>query len=275
VELPTATTIGDEAFKGCTSLINVNFPNVVTIGTSSFQGCISLNDMNFPNVVTISEKSFENCQSLKEINISSATSIGLHAFKNCKGIESIVFGNNIKIIDMGAFHNNLNLSMVGFPGEVENIGHHAFKDCTALEAVVVLNGNTNISAEAFKNTSSLRHIYMHVNTVQLSSFEDSKLTNPNGCNKIIEADTKYNILHCASTTSTDWTNDVMAGTLPALPEDNEDNEDNETSTNIGMIAGIVGGLVLFGVLGVFLFKKTDGFKYKSVVDGSILKYGNF
>jgi hypothetical protein len=60
------TSIGDDAFAGCTSLTNVTIPNNVTsIGVYAFYGCTSLFSVTIPNSVTnIGNMAFSSCTSL-------------------------------------------------------------------------------------------------------------------------------------------------------------------------------------------------------------------
>ena len=49
----SVTTIGDSAFRGCSSLQSIDIPNsVTTIGNGAFYGCSSLQSIDIPNSVT-------------------------------------------------------------------------------------------------------------------------------------------------------------------------------------------------------------------------------
>ena len=82
----SVTTIGEEAFWGCKSLVNINIPNsVTTIGEEAFWGCKFLVNINIPNsVTTIGRGAFKYCNSLTNINIpNSVTTIEDGAFAYC------------------------------------------------------------------------------------------------------------------------------------------------------------------------------------------------
>ena len=80
----SVTSIGDDAFSFCSSLISVTIGNGVTsIGVMAFNGCSSLTSIDIPNSVTyIRTGAFIYCSSLTSITIpESVTIIGPFLFR--------------------------------------------------------------------------------------------------------------------------------------------------------------------------------------------------
>ena len=65
----SVTSIGNSAFRGCSSLTSVELPNSVTsIGAYAFAECSSLTSVEIPNSVTsIGDEAFWNCINLKKL----------------------------------------------------------------------------------------------------------------------------------------------------------------------------------------------------------------
>jgi len=90
----SVTSIGDGAFRNCTSLSSVTIPGSVTsIGDCAFYDCTSLSSMTIPDSVTrIGFYAFYGCSNLSGVTIpDSVSSIGSSAFYECTSLTSLTF----------------------------------------------------------------------------------------------------------------------------------------------------------------------------------------
>ena len=110
----TVISIGENAFKDCTTLASITLPSSVkSIGANAFYGCKSLVSISIPNSVeSIGSNAFCGCESLTSINIPfSVKSIEHQAFPFCPSLttvsfdgiaptfgDGVFFGNNLKYI---------------------------------------------------------------------------------------------------------------------------------------------------------------------------------
>ena len=161
----SVTSIGDEAFRNCSSLTSIETPNSVTsIGDYAFSGCSSLTSIQIPNSVTsIGYAAFYNCESLKSIEIpNSVTSIGGWAFRGCTGLTSIEIPNGVTSIRQYAFYGCTGLTSIEIPNSVTSIGNAAFSYCDSLTSVEIPNSVTSIGDEAFVGCDSLTSVVWNV-----------------------------------------------------------------------------------------------------------------
>lgn len=150
-----ATSIGNHAFSGCTSLTSVEIPKSVTsIGVAAFGGCSNLTSVKILGTITsIAAGTFGECGKLNNFAIPvSVTSIGDGAFAHCSGLT------DIKI-----------------PEKVTSIGNHAFEYCTSLTTIKIPNSVTSIGECAFYECSNLRHVDLPfvIPTISQAAFDNS------------------------------------------------------------------------------------------------------
>ena len=158
----SVTSIGDEAFSGCSGLTSITIPNSVTsIGDEAFADCSGLTSVVIGNGVTsIGYAAFYGCSGLTNITIpNNVTSIGESAFNDCFGLKSVIIGNSVTSIGNNAFNGCSGLTCIEIPNSVTSIGGSAFYSCSGLTSVTIPNSVTSIGDEAFADCSGLTDVY--------------------------------------------------------------------------------------------------------------------
>ncbi|MCL2061833.1 MAG: leucine-rich repeat domain-containing protein [Firmicutes bacterium] len=177
----SVTSIGQDAFYGCTGLTSITIPNSVwVIENGAFYGCTSLTAITvdaanphfssedgvlfnkskttliiypprktgayvIPNSVTfITDSAFSGCTGLTSIEIpNSVWVIGNRAFYGCTGLTSVTIPNSVTTIENGAFSGCTGLTSITIPNSVTSIGQNAFGGCTNLTDIYV-QGHTSL-----------------------------------------------------------------------------------------------------------------------------------
>ena len=155
------TCIGDNSFKGCTSLKSVTIPEgVISIGREAFQGCGSLKSVIIPESVTsIGHSAFSSCVSLQSITIpKNVSSIENYAFSGCKSLTSISLPDSITRIRQGVLSGCHKLRTITIPNSIITIEESAFNQCHSLNSVTIPESVTSIGSSAFKWCRSLKKI---------------------------------------------------------------------------------------------------------------------
>ena len=170
------TSIGEDAFYGCSGLTSVHISDLAAWCNISFGSSWAnpldnahhlylndneITDLVIPNSVTsIKNYAFSSGSGLTSVNIpNSVTSIGEYAFGDCSGLTSVNIPNSVTSIGEYAFGGCSGLTSVNIPNSVTSIGDSAFNGCSGLTSVTIPNSVTSIGGLTFYFCSSLKDLY--------------------------------------------------------------------------------------------------------------------
>ena len=200
----SVTSIGCDAFFGCSSLTSVTIPNsVTTIDMNAFADCSGLTSVTIPNsVTTIGWGAFADCSSLTSVTIpNSVTSIGWGPFEGCTNLTSIVVEKGNSVYDSrdncnAIIETAFNMLIQGcsttiIPNSVIHIEKRAFNGYSGLTSITIPNSVTVLSVTSFGGCSGLTSIKVENGNTKYDSRDN--------CNAIIETETNTLILGCKNT----------------------------------------------------------------------------
>lgn len=188
----SATKIGKEWFKGCTSLTIANLANASEVGESAFEGCTALTSLNTTSsaasVVNMSfgKNCFKGCTAMTYAQLDQVkrpiNAIAEGMFEGCTSLGYILSASNdgsgakvgdlngITTIGANAFKDCSVLTRYGrtsnvaiFPADLVEIGASAFEGCSQLGTfrLYKMDAAPTVGENAFKDIKSGSYFYLY------------------------------------------------------------------------------------------------------------------
>ena len=193
-----ATEVGDEAFNGCFSHVNVYIGNLTSVGKRAFKGCSSFTfenrALNPPSTVYperllhIGDEAFMGCVNLDIVGFGAGIDVGARAFYGCSGLNGVFYLGSVSTIGDEAFYGCTLLKSASattggaeyhFSGALSltgvlEIGERAFQWCTSLTKVSFGAGLTRIGKMAFAGCTGLTSVTVPSSTeIEDGAFDSS------------------------------------------------------------------------------------------------------
>ena len=184
VTLPKSViTIRSVAFDGCNKMTHVTLPadaKLDTIGNDAFSRCDALTSISLPkSVTTIEDRAFSNCEALTSVTLPAdgkLQTIGMNAFSGCVKLERITIPHSVTTIEVDAFSQCKELTSVTLPDNAQftKIEGAVFHDCVKLERITIPNHVDTIGANAFNGCTALASVTLpkSVTEIEVGVFQD-------------------------------------------------------------------------------------------------------
>ena len=142
-------------------LTAVTLDNIETVGNYAFYGCTSIVQVEIPDTVaTLGTYAFSNCVNLQTATISRNT-LGSSAFRGCTSLVNVVLEEGFQTTGNTVFYGCTGLTRITFPSTIGTISNAAFSGCTNL-AIFDFRKSTSVPTlartTAFTNTPSDKKI---------------------------------------------------------------------------------------------------------------------
>ena len=182
---PRLASIGDRAFKDCSSLDWALGSNSATqIGANAFENS-KVYSVYFSGPVVLGQGAFKNCSSLSSAEFSSLEVIPDEAFMGCTAMSKMPIPKDVITIGNDAFNGCSNLVMkndgtswASYPDNyfdtyfyLTSIGNRAFMNCGNLDWALMANSrNTQIGESAFESSGVLRVYFQDLRNLGKKAF---------------------------------------------------------------------------------------------------------
>lgn len=143
-DIPESVIYGDITYK------------VTSIGKEAFYGCSNLRSIKLPKgMMSVGDKAFYNCSSLKSAQMGKGVkTLEWGAFENCSSLKDMQIGINVETIAKSVFRGCTSLPQINIPQATQTIGDSVFYGCRSLADVIIEDRTTTLTLGSNGSSSS-------------------------------------------------------------------------------------------------------------------------
>lgn len=159
VTVAVASKLASLVDGSITSITAEDLVGVVSIRNNAFRGLSNLVNIEFPDTLTtIGAGAFYECQNLESRIVipGGNTTIGNYTFYRCFKVPEIVVSEGVSSLGYGAIQECTTITSITLPSTMASIGGNALYGCSALTGITILATTppTLESVSAFQNTNN-------------------------------------------------------------------------------------------------------------------------
>ena len=198
--------IGENAFEENTTITKVTIPNSVTsIGDNAFYGCTGLTAVYIDNLAAWCNMEFATPESNP---LYYAKNLYLHG----EVVTELVVPGNVSVVKQYAFYNCSEITNIVISNSVTSIGDSAFRGCSNVKGLYLGNSVESFGDNAFAGCNSLLEIRnssiiaieCNENIFSNNTYNNAKLYVPEGREEFYEKVTPWNKFIMNELNSTDY-----------------------------------------------------------------------
>ena len=291
----SVTSIGNNAFNGCTGLTTMAIPNGVTsIGGGAFSGCSGLQSITIGSgVTTIGNEAFNECGNLTKVELNNnalvskdnksssptpitsifgpqvkeyvlgedVTSIGSNTFFDCYNLTSVQMSNNVTSIGESAFQGCYKLATVKMSDNITSIGNFAFCQCYNLTSITIPSGVTDIELWTFDGCGSITKVMLNSNAFVSKKFHSTSSLSRHFGHQVKEyvlGEEVTSIGDYAFENCTGLTSIIIPNNVTTIGESTFQNCNGLTSINIPKNVTSIGENAFYGCTGLTAIQIEQG-----------------
>lgn len=172
----TVKFMDEQAFGRCRNLETVYLPDGCNVSYACFYGDVNLRSVRLPSDLKELESGvFDYCYNLTDVNIpENIEEIGWYTFAGCRKLPDLELPKSLKTIGQGAFRGCESFERITVPDSVSSLPIECFKGCINLEEVNIPENSKFIFDQTFDSCLSLRKIVIpeNVKVIRSGAFRD-------------------------------------------------------------------------------------------------------